>query len=107
MISGKERVVSSLSEKRGAWRGVDASGVSLDSAGVRRASGDLKLRHRQILHLICRGLRNSEIAAQLGLTESTIKGYVRQLFLVFDVTNRTELVGRFVADAADAEVPRL
>ena len=51
----------------------------------------LNRRQREVLHLICRGLRNSEIAALLHLRERTIKWYVSQLFLVLDVTNRTEL----------------
>ena len=49
--------------------------------------------HRQVLFLLSRGLRNSEVAHQLGKSERTIKSYVSQLLLVFDVTNRTELVG--------------
>jgi DNA-binding NarL/FixJ family response regulator len=43
--------------------------------------------------MLCKGLRNSEIGAHPGLSHRTIKWYVRQLFLIFDVTNRTELVG--------------
>jgi DNA-binding NarL/FixJ family response regulator len=51
--------------------------------------------HREILIYISKGLRNAEIGHQLNLTERTVKGYVSQLFLIFDVTNRTELVGLF------------
>jgi DNA-binding NarL/FixJ family response regulator len=51
--------------------------------------------HQEILFLISKGLRNAEIASHLGLAERTIKGYVSQLLLIFDVTNRTELVGLF------------
>jgi hypothetical protein len=36
---------------------------------------------------------------QLNLTERTVKGYVSQLFLIFDITNRTELIGLFVDDS--------
>lgn len=50
-------------------------------------------RLRGVLFLLCKGLRNAEIAQQLGLSERTIKSHVSQLLLIFDVTNRTELVG--------------
>jgi DNA-binding NarL/FixJ family response regulator len=53
-------------------------------------------RHQEVLHLVSKGLRNAEIGHQLGLTERSVKGYVSQLLLIFDVTNRTELVGLFV-----------
>ena len=55
--------------------------------------------HRSVLILLSKGLRNSEIANHLGLTERTIKGYVSQLLLFYDVTNRTELVGLLIGDA--------
>ena len=53
----------------------------------------LNQRQGEVLRLVSKGLRNAEIGAQLGLTERTIKMYVAQLFGIFDVTNRTELVG--------------
>ena len=55
--------------------------------------GRLNERQRDVLFLLCKGLRNAEIAQQLRLSERTIKWYVSQLFLIFEVTNRTELVG--------------
>ncbi|MBV9401093.1 MAG: response regulator transcription factor [Bryobacterales bacterium] len=53
------------------------------------------------MQLTCKGLRNSEIAKAIGLRERTVKAYISQLFLIFDVTNRTELVGLFVGNRAD------
>ncbi len=47
--------------------------------------------------MLSKGLRNAEVGEQLNLSERTVKGYVSQLFLIFDVTNRTELVGSLVA----------
>ena len=46
-----------------------------------------------LLHLVCRGLRNPETAQRLGISDRTGTGYVGQLFLIFDVTPRRELVG--------------
>jgi DNA-binding NarL/FixJ family response regulator len=54
----------------------------------------LNSRQKEVLFFLSKGLRNSEIGAQLGLSERTIKYYVNQLLLIFDATNRTELVGR-------------
>ena len=56
-----------------------------------------RLNERQAvtLFLLGKGLRNAEIARQLGLSTRTVKSYVSQLFLIFDVTNRTELAGLF------------
>jgi len=52
----------------------------------------LSTRQQEVLDLVCKGLRNSEVARVLRLSERTIKGYVSQLLLIFDATNRTELV---------------
>jgi DNA-binding CsgD family transcriptional regulator len=61
----------------------------------------LNTKQTEVLLLVCKGLRNSDIAKALGLKERTIKAYMAQLFLIFDVTNRTELVGLFVAGTPD------
>ena len=49
-------------------------------------------RQKEVLALVCQGNRNKEIAHQLGLSERTIKWYISQLFLIFGVSSRTELV---------------
>lgn len=54
----------------------------------------LNTRQVDTLFLICKGLRNAEIATQLQVSERTVKGYVAQPLLIFDVTNRTELAAR-------------
>lgn len=56
---------------------------------------ELNARQTDVLRFVCKGLRNREIADLMGLKERTVKGYVAQLLLIFDVTNRTELVGLF------------
>jgi len=53
---------------------------------------------RAIMRLVCRGLRNSEIAGVVGITERTVKWHMSRLFKRFDVTNRTELVGMLTAN---------
>jgi DNA-binding NarL/FixJ family response regulator len=53
----------------------------------------LSPRQSEVLFLVSKGLRNSEIGRHLGLAERTIKWYVSQIFLILDVSNRTELAG--------------
>ncbi|MEQ1949165.1 MAG: helix-turn-helix transcriptional regulator [Bryobacteraceae bacterium] len=65
------------------------------------AGKTLNARQLDVLHLLCRGLRNREIANHLGISERTVKWYVSQLFVHFDVTNRTEFAGM---DAGDHRV---
>jgi two-component system, NarL family, nitrate/nitrite response regulator NarL len=51
----------------------------------------LNSRQKDVLQLLCVGHRNSEIARKLQLSERSIKSYIGQMFLIFNVSNRTEL----------------
>lgn len=57
----------------------------------------LNARQYDVLLLLMKGLRNAEIGEQLRLSERTVESYVSQLFLIFDVTNRTGLAGLFAS----------
>ena len=52
----------------------------------------------QILRLIGEGLRNREIAAQVHLSQNTIKFHVRQILQKTGTTNRTDLAHRAARD---------
>jgi two-component system nitrate/nitrite response regulator NarP len=54
-------------------------------------------RERELIGLVRRGLRNREIASELGVTEGTVKVYLHSIFDKTGVANRTELAMR--ADA--------
>ena len=59
----------------------------------RKQSSDvLSLRELDVIHLISQGLTNREIANQLQLTENTVKGYVKQIFVKLGARNRVEAV---------------
>ena len=48
-------------------------------------------RERQLIRYVRRGLRNREIAAELGVTEGTVKVYLHAVFEKLGIKNRTEL----------------
>ena len=47
-------------------------------------------REREVLALVATGHSNKEIAAELHLTEGTVKGYVSAVLLKLDVADRTQ-----------------
>jgi DNA-binding NarL/FixJ family response regulator len=57
-------------------------------------------RQRHVLFYICKGFHNREIADHTGLSPRTVKGCVRDLLLIFDVSNRTELVGMLALESS-------
>lgn len=61
------------------------------SSGERIA---LAPRERQLIGFVRQGLRNREIAAQLKVTEGTVKAYLHAVFEKLGVSNRTELAIR-------------
>jgi DNA-binding NarL/FixJ family response regulator len=54
--------------------------------------GTLSSREVEVLRLISRGNANKEIAAQLSITEETVKGHVRNILGKLDANDRTHAV---------------
>jgi len=54
----------------------------------------LTRRERELIGLVRQGLRNRDIAAELGVTEGTVKVYLHAIFDKLQVENRTELALR-------------
>jgi DNA-binding CsgD family transcriptional regulator len=52
----------------------------------------LTYRERQLLPLVCGGLRNKEIAQQLGISESTVWHHLTAIFTKLKVEDRVALV---------------
>jgi two-component system nitrate/nitrite response regulator NarP len=51
-------------------------------------------REQQLIRFVRKGLRNREIASELGVTEGTVKVYLHAVFEKLGVKNRTELAIR-------------
>lgn len=54
-------------------------------------------REEQVLRLLAKGYKNSEIAGQLFLSEGTVKNYISTLYEKFGIKGRTKLM-RFAID---------
>jgi two-component system nitrate/nitrite response regulator NarL len=64
-------------------------------AEARAASAPpLTRRERELIELVRQGLRNRDIAAELGVTEGTVKVYLHAIFDKLQVESRTELALR-------------
>lgn len=64
-----------------------------ETLGEREAPA-LSPRERELISLVRKGMRNREIAEQLGVTEGTIKVYLHSVFEKLGVSSRTELAIR-------------
>lgn len=54
----------------------------------------LTCRETEVLHSLARGLRNKEIAAQLDITERTVKNHVANIIAKLGVKSRTEALSQ-------------
>ena len=48
-------------------------------------------REKELLILVCNGLSNKEIAAEMGISEQTVKNYVSELMAKSSTHSRTQL----------------
>jgi DNA-binding NarL/FixJ family response regulator len=55
-------------------------------------TGKLSPRERQVLQLVADGYENRQIATELGLSEATVKTYLRGVFERLEVSSRAEAV---------------
>lgn len=54
------------------------------------ASAELTAREKQVLGLIGSGLRNSEVARELRISEHTVAGYVKSVYRKLGIASRAE-----------------
>lgn len=106
--SAQSRMISCLDEvtRGGRWLEPALVQQALDlklreTAPVHHGFATLSRREAAIVDLVAQGMRNREIAAQLGLTEGTVKVYLHRIYEKLEVTNRTELA--ILVRESDAE----
>lgn len=61
----------------------------------------LTKRRQEVLHLVCCGLTNSEIAEILSISLVTVKAHIGDLFRYFKINNRVLLVLRAQQQGVD------
>jgi DNA-binding NarL/FixJ family response regulator len=60
--------------------------------GLPEAAAHLSQREIEVLRLLARGLSNAEIAAQLYLSDTTIKSHVAHILAKLDVRDRVQII---------------
>ncbi|MFE6689158.1 response regulator [Streptomyces sp. NPDC057743] len=60
------------------------------TAAARSRLGRLTPREREVLTLLAGGATNADVAARLGMRESTVKAHVSRILTALEVTNRVQ-----------------
>jgi DNA-binding NarL/FixJ family response regulator len=94
--SSPEHLADSLRRVAGGEMQIGFSGTRESLPARRRVT--LTPREREIVALLRQGLRNKQIATEMGITEGTVKIYLFRLFHKLDVRNRFELAQCGAAD---------
>ena len=56
----------------------------------------LTFQQARVLHHVCRGLLNKQIAFELGVGETTVKAHMREIFRKLGVASRTQALVRIM-----------
>jgi len=60
---------------------------------------------RKIISMVCKGLSNGEIAAELHISRETVKSHLWRLYKVLEVENRNELRTKVLKANIDLDNP--
>lgn len=69
-----------------------AADYALGAKGAPRAATLLSPREREVARLLVEGYANLNVAAHLGISENTIRTYIRRLYKKLNVCNRIDLI---------------
>jgi DNA-binding NarL/FixJ family response regulator len=87
--AGSEDLTTALlAVTRGQTVAPEVSRLPVSTSG----GAELSAREAEVLDLICRGLSNLEIAAQLYVSVNSVKTYVRQIYQKIGVARRAQAV---------------
>lgn len=76
--------------KGGRWVSPQVVDVLVASAVGPQTAVSLTPREQEVLKLLAEGLRNQEIAAELGVTHQSVRNYVQRIYRKLDVETRVE-----------------
>ncbi len=80
-----------LSPQLGQFAGQQANRRGAMTANSPPPQSGLSPRLQQVAQLVASGQSNAEVARHLGLTEGTVKNYLKDTFKFLGVSNRTQL----------------
>jgi DNA-binding NarL/FixJ family response regulator len=66
---------------------------------------NLTPRERQVAELVCKGLRNGNIAKYLQIKPGTVKTHTRNIYRKVHVQSKIAMLLRFVTDSRDISPP--
>ncbi len=66
--------------------------LNASAAAPTGADNSLTARQLEVLHLLCEGRPNKDIARRLGLEERTVKGHVSAIFRALNVVHRLQAI---------------
>lgn len=108
--NAQEGLIACLHQVTGGGRWIDpalmdrALDATFAPAGGSQAGIDrLSSRETAIGRLVARGLRNKDIAGELGMTEGTVKVYLHRIYEKLGIGNRTELAMRMQSLSDDRD----
>lgn len=71
--------------------GLEPNTTPASAAGVTAQVSPLSARLEEVARCVARGLSNAQVATELKLTEGTVKAYLKDIFKILGVSNRTQL----------------
>ncbi len=66
---------------------------------------NLTPRERQVAELVCKGLRNGNIAKYLHIKPGTVKTHTRNIYRKVHVKSKIAMLLRFITDSRDISTP--